>query len=177
MRKNTLVVFATISFLVLLAMIIAGCGGAGGGGKSSPFAGSWDGIWTNATGEDTGTFFVRTANNGSISGDARGDMCRNNGKVSGKFTGTSTEVKIDFRENSTCYAYKVVAEGSDLEPYGRGYAARLDARFYKDGVYLGTEDYAIYIEEMGRDGQAKVKLVRPATKAGNDVNIIEQLKR
>lgn len=176
MRKNTLVVFATISFLVLLAMIIAGCGGAGGGGRSSPFAGNWDGAWTNPTGVDTGMFDVRVANNGSISGDAWGDVCRNSGKVSGRFTTTSTEVKINFRENSSCYAYTVVAQGGELEPYSRGYAARLSARFYKDGVYLGIEDYAIYIEERGRDGEAKITLIKPNHTAGNDVNIIEQLK-
>lgn len=92
MRKRQL-------FLILISLLVVGCGGSGGGGGGdtsliSRFAGLYEGLWT-ASDDSEGSSFIRIDELGVIDGTIRDDtndlngviagQVQSNGKVSGTF--------------------------------------------------------------------------------------------
>ena len=84
--------------MILISLLVVGCGGSGGGGGDtsliSRFAGLYEGLWT-ASDDSEGSSFIRIDESGVIDGTIRDDtndlngviagQVQSNGKVSGTF--------------------------------------------------------------------------------------------
>lgn len=101
--------------LVLLTLIVCGCGGVGNNanGLSSPFRGRFDGTWAQTDNSDSGNASVRVINAGGLSGTWHDTANNVDGTVAGSIDPHgATDLTVNYPSRPSFHAVGTLSFGS-----------------------------------------------------------------